>query len=208
MEVSALKPKLFLLNASSFALDKSVEEFLRSKGAISLDFGFNAYINSELVSVILSQLLEESKSAHVVSSKDEEINHLKEDVINLLAEIEKRTEENARLTHDVRSCNTKLISLNEQALDNSKLVERLKAENAQPNAKLKSTVIPKVDGEAHHVDNSNQYCEKLQKELQKLRSQNVEAIASLKVLEEENEELQKELERLKNPTNSIISKAG
>jgi phage shock protein A len=40
--------------------------------------------------------------------------------------------------------------------------------------------------------------EKLQKEFQALRTQNADALASLKVLEEENEELMQELENLRN----------
>jgi hypothetical protein len=40
--------------------------------------------------------------------------------------------------------------------------------------------------------------EKLQKEFQALRAQNADALASLKVFEEENEELMQELENLRN----------
>jgi chromosome segregation ATPase len=40
--------------------------------------------------------------------------------------------------------------------------------------------------------------EKLQKEFQTLRVQNAEALTSLKILEDENEELSQELDRLRN----------
>jgi hypothetical protein len=40
--------------------------------------------------------------------------------------------------------------------------------------------------------------EKLQKEFQSLRIQNADALTSLKILEDENEELSQELDRLRN----------
>jgi phage shock protein A len=51
--------------------------------------------------------------------------------------------------------------------------------------------------------------EKLQKEFQALRAQNADALASLKVLEEENEELTQELENLRNQIkNAAAPKSG
>jgi phage shock protein A len=58
-------------------------------------------------------------------------------------------------------------------------------------------------------DALKQAYEKLQREFQALRSQNAEALASLKVLEDENEELAQELERLKSQSkNAAAPKAG
>jgi predicted nucleic acid-binding Zn-ribbon protein len=51
--------------------------------------------------------------------------------------------------------------------------------------------------------------EKLQKEFQALRAQGVKALTSLKVLEDENEELMQELDQLRNRLkNAAVPKAG
>ncbi|HEX2014841.1 MAG TPA: hypothetical protein VLA68_06410 [Nitrososphaera sp.] len=58
-------------------------------------------------------------------------------------------------------------------------------------------------------DMLKQAYEKLQKEFQVLRAQNADALTSLKVLEEENEELMQELEDLRNQVkNAAAPKTG
>jgi hypothetical protein len=144
MELS--QAKLFTFDASSFSLDPSVEDFLKSKGAISVDPGTTAYISSEAMPGVLLEL-------------------------------------------------TRLIGM-------------LKAENARFQASIKNAPaqnLQPVQGD----DKLRQSYEKLQKEFQALRAQSAEALTSLKVLEDENEELTQELEMLKNRSkNAAAPKAG
>lgn len=131
--------KTFTFNASSFALNPSVESFLKSKGAIAIDLGTAAYINSEAMPVILLELVDRSSKTDSPPDTD--------------------------------------------------LVAQLKAENLRLQMALKS---------AQAAIHTGQRDEKLQKQFQQLQSQSAEAITSLKVLEEENDELREEIERLRN----------
>lgn len=144
MELS--QAKLFTFDASSFSLDPSVEDFLKSKGAISVDPGTTTYISSEAMPGILLEL--------------------------------------------------------------ARLIGILEAENARLQASIKNARAPNlqlVQGD----DKLKQSYEKLQKEFQALRAQSAEALTSLKVLEDENEELTQELELLKNHSkNAAAPKAG
>jgi hypothetical protein len=144
MELS--QAKLFTFDASSFSLDPSVEDFLKSKGAISVDPGTTAYISSEAMPGVLLEL-------------------------------------------------TRLIGI-------------LKAENARLQASIKNAPAPNFQPVLGD-DKLKQSYEKLQKEFQALRAQSAEALTSLKVLEDENEELTQELELLKNRSkNAAAPKAG
>jgi chromosome segregation ATPase len=188
--------KLFTFNVSSFPLDPSVEEFLKSKEAISLDFGTTAYINSEAMPSILSELVERSKTN--TTSDADVVAQLRAEVGRHSAEKQKVTEENAKLALQV-------ATLKEQAAGAAGLIETLKVENARLQAALKN--MP--GSQSVQDDRLKQSYEKLQKEFQALRSQSAEALASLKVLEDENEELAQELERLKNQSkNTAAPKAG
>lgn len=211
MEVSSSHVKLYTFNAGSFRLEPAVEEFLRSRSAISLDFGISAYINSEAMPSILSELLDRQKvdgssSADIIANVNSEINRLS-------TEKQKIMEENARLLSQLSSHTIEISNLKEQAAINIKTIEALNVENARLQAALKNAeattahTLPKSVAGIPSDDKLKQSHEKLQKEFHELRSQNIEAIASLKVLEDENEELRRELDQLRNQKNSAIVKA-
>lgn len=184
--------KLFTFNASSFSLNPSVEGFLKSKGAISLDFGTTAYINSEAMPAVLLELVDKSTNADLVAQ-------LKAEANRRIAESQKMMEENVRLTSQV-------AALNEQAAGAAKIIEALKAENVHLQAALKNAPAHQP---AQGDDKLKQSYEKLQQEFNQLRAQSAEALASLKVLEDENEELMQELELLKNQSKTAAApKAG
>lgn len=179
--------KLFTFNASSFSLDPSVEGFLKSKGAISLDFGTTAYINSGAMPAVLSELVERTKTD--VSNADL-VAQLKTEVGRYGTERQKIMEDNARLASQVQSYSTEVAALKSE-------VVHLQA--ALKNAPASSQVDDKL----------KQSYEKLQKEFHELRAQSAEALTSLKVLEDENEELMQELELLKNQSkNAAALKSG
>jgi chromosome segregation ATPase len=201
--VELSQAKLFTFNASSFPLNPSVEAFLKSKGALSLDFGATAYIKSEAMPAILSELFERSNT---VSSNADLVAQLKAEAGSYGAERQKIMENNAKLASQVQSYSTEVAALKEQAAGIARLIETLKAENARLQTAHKNTPAPQP---AQGDDKLKQSYEKLVKEFQDLRAQTAEALTSLKVLEDENEELTQELERMKSQAkNAAAPKAG
>jgi len=89
------------------------------------------------------------------------------------------------------------------------MVETLKAENARLQAALKNVPAAPATQTAQGDVRLKQQYENIKKEFQALRAQSAEALASLKVLEEENEELTQELDQLRNQLkNAAAPKAG
>jgi chromosome segregation ATPase len=179
-----LSGKLFTFNASSFTLDAAVESLLRSRGAITLDFGQSAYINSDLVPLIMAELVEKSSSA----ASEELVAQLKAEIARSQAQSQKMAEDGVRLVQQLKSAGAEVASLKEQLAGANRTIESLKAESARLQVAQKSAPAPAID--------RAQY-DKLVRELQQLKAQNAEAITSLKVLEDENEELREELDSLK-----------
>jgi chromosome segregation ATPase len=186
--------KLFTFNAGSFALDPSVEGFLKLKNAISLDFGATAYINCEAMPSILLDLVERSMTD---ASNAGLVTQLKAELGRFSAEKQKMGEDNAKLASQLHSNSIEMAALKEQAANNAKTVEALRTENARLQTALKNEAKAIVQV-APSDDKLKQSYEKLQKEFQSLRSQSIDAITSLKVLEDENEELRQELDQLKS----------
>lgn len=176
--------KLFTFNASSFALDANVESLLRSRGAINLEFGSSAYINSDLMPLILAELVEKSSSA----ASEALVAQLKAEIARAEAQCQKMTEDGARLAQQLKSASVETASLKEQLAGANRTIESLKAESARIQVAQKSVPQPAFD--------RAQY-DRIVREFQQLKAQSVEAITSLKVLEDENEELREELDALK-----------
>ena len=187
-----MSTKIFSFNASSFALDQSVESFLKSKGAISLDFGAMAYINSEAMPAIFSEVVERSKAD--ASTNADMMAQLRAELGRFGAERQKIMEDNIRLASQLRSSTNEVAALKEKFDNTAKIIETLKAENLRLQAAKNATTSTAQTADPRLKESY----EKLQKEFQQLRSQSAEAITSLKVLEEENEELNDELERLRS----------
>lgn len=166
---------------------------MKSKGAISFDFGATAYINSEAMPAILSELVERSKTD--VTSNADLVAQLKAEVSRYDAERQKIMEDNTRLASQVQSYSAEVAVLKEEAAGAARLIETIKAENARLQGALKNAPAPQP---AQGDDKLKQSYEKLQKEFHELRAQSAEALTSLKVLEDENEELAQELDLLKN----------
>lgn len=199
--VELSQAKLFTFSASSFPLGPSVEGFLKSKGAISIDFGATAYINSEVMPAVLSELVERNNTA--VSSNADLVAQLKAEVDRYGVERQKIMEDNARLASQVRSYPAEVAALKEQVAGAARLIETRKAENARLQAALKNVSAPTQPAQGD--DKLKQSYEKLLKEFQELRAQNAEALTSLKVLEDENEELTQELDRMKNQSKNAAA---
>lgn len=188
--------KLFTFNASSFTLDPSVENLLRSRGAITLDFGSSAYINSDLVPLVLAELVEKASS----SASEDLVAQLRAGIADSDARCQKMAEDGAHLATLLRSASSEVASLKEQLAAANKTNESLKAERARIQAAQQSAPAPAID--------RVQY-DKIVRELQQLKAQNAEAITSLKVLEDENEELREELDALKGQAKATpVPKAG
>jgi chromosome segregation ATPase len=197
--------KLFTFNASSFPLDSSVEGFLKSKGAVTLDFGTFAYVNSETMPAILSELVEKSKSA--APSNADLVAQLKAEIGRYSAERQKIIEESTKLASQVKSHSAEVAALKEQAAASAKTIESLKAENARLQLAAKSALAAPSPQPAMD-DKFRQSYEKLVKDFQALRAQNAEALTSIKVLEDENDELMGELEKAKSESRTATPKAG
>lgn len=196
--------KLFTFNASSFPLDPPVEIFLKSKGAISLDFGTFAYVNSEAMPAVLLELVE--KGIRDTPSDADLVATLKAEAGRYSAERKNIMEDSVRLASLNESYSAELVALKDEAAAAAGLIETLKAENARLQSALKNASAPKqVLGD----DKIKESYEKLQKDFQALMAQSAEALSSLKVLEGENDELMKHLEHLQNQSkNAPAAKSG
>ncbi|HEX7031394.1 MAG TPA: hypothetical protein VF172_00185 [Nitrososphaera sp.] len=203
--------RLFSFDASSFPLDPSVESYLKSKRAFSLDFGRFAYINSEMMSTILLELIEGSRAG--AQSSAELIAQLKAEVGRYSAERQKMLEDTAKLVTQVKSYSAEAAALKEQVAEAAKMVEELKAENARLQSMAKKVPPPTAQStpqasSAVADEKLRQSYEKLVKDFQLLKAQNAEALTSLKVLEDENEELMLELEKMRHQLDAASTKAG
>jgi regulator of replication initiation timing len=203
----AMQYKMFTFNASSFSLDAKVEEFLRSRGAVTLDFGALAYVNPEAMPAILSELLDKSSRADSSSDAEAMLAQLRAELARFSSERQKLMEDNARMTSQVKSSSAEISALKEQVAGLSRTIDALRAENSRL-AAIKS--VPATQQHATMQDDKlRQSYEKLVKEFQDLRSQSIEAITSVKVLEEENDALREELEALRaQAKNALPAKAG
>ena len=199
--------KLFAFNAGSFSLDSRAEGFLRSKGAIALDFGSSVYINSEAAAAILSELVLKSvATSSSAAGAEAMVATLQAEVGRFNAESQKLTEDNAKLASQARSLASEVAALKDQTAASARTIEALRAENPQLAAAPKN--LPQVQAPAFD-DKMRVAYEKLAKEFQELRARNAEAITSLKVLEDENEELRDEVEALRAQVkNAPTAKAG
>ena len=132
--------KRFTFNASSFALDPAVENLLKSKGAIAIDFGMMQYVSSEAMPAILSELVERSKLD--APSDVDFVAKLKAEIGRIGAEKQKMMEDNVRLASELRSHSTEGAALKEKAEGTAKVIESLKAENMR--LQIDATVLAKL----------------------------------------------------------------
>lgn len=190
--------KLFSFNAGSFALDPAVEEYLKSKRAVALDFGQSAYLNSDAMPSILAELV--AKSATSQNPDAELVAQLKAELAKFGSEKQKLLDESTRLASQLQSASNKVVALKAQASAGARTIEALRAENARLQVAHKSAPV--------QDDGLRQSYDKLLKEFQLLKAQSIEAITSLKVLEDENEELREEVDVLRNQLkNALAQKA-
>jgi chromosome segregation ATPase len=122
----------------------------------------------------------------------------------LEVQCEKITLENRALAAQTQAQLTEIASLKEQASSALGTVETLEAENIRLQHAL-SNASNQVPKGAADNETLRQSFKKLQMELQQVRSQSIEAITSLKVLEDENEELRRELENLRGKQKTVPS---
>jgi regulator of replication initiation timing len=233
--------KLFTFNASSFTLGSEIEEFLRSKSAIILDFGGSAYINSDTMPAILSELIAKSTQNSSNALQDTTptttstastiaITQLKSELDAVEADRQKLKGENINLGLQVQSYLNQIAALRDQLSKSENQAQLLKAENtklqasisngaallqAKPSLSASSPPTPQLSlsssstASLPSIDALRQANEKMQKELQLLKAHNAELITTLKVMEEENEQLQTEVEKYQNQLKSTpIPKAG
>lgn len=161
--------KTIYVYASSFHLDPSVEIFLKSKRAISLDFGTFAYVNSEVMPTVLSELVERGKTdAH---SNAYVVAQLKAEVVRYSAERQKIMEDSMRLASQVKSYSVEIAALKDQAADAVKIIGALKTESACLQAALKHALPTRSSQSALSDDKMRQSYGKLQKDFQVLRAE-------------------------------------
>jgi chromosome segregation ATPase len=188
-------PKLFTFSAESFGLSPEVEALLRSKNAIFMDFGSSAYVKSEGVSSIMLELMSIDKS-----SQTGETTIIDAEREAMQSQLEKLNKYVPELVGKLDSKQSEVVALNGRVEEFIRAIEGLKAENLRLSALVKSNDLGGALNE--ETGTTRAVYEKLQSAFQDLRSQHIEAIASLKVLEEENDELRKEIESLRNQANT------
>lgn len=181
--------KFFTFSADSISLDPGVESFLRSKNAIFMDFGSAAYVNSAMMPSVFSELIASAEMDRitvvdrVAQQSGEAV--LKEALQNAVQEM-------ARLSEKIALQEAEITSQESQLAGAMKNIANLEAENLPFTAQGNMSSITQSSPDASELASLSY--DRLQKEFQILRSQNIEAIASLKVLEEENYELRLEIE--------------
>jgi chromosome segregation ATPase len=94
---------------------------------------------------------------------------------------------------------TLISELLEKGKTNTRLVEMLRAENARLQSELDKSAKP-----VQADEKLKQSYERLQQDIQALKAQNADALTSIKVLEDENEELMAELEKLSSHRGSAL----
>lgn len=122
--------KLFTFSASAFHLDPSVEGFLRSKSAISVESRVTVYINSEAMPIILPELIERNRID--TSSNANLVAQLKAEVDRYRAETQKVMEENVKLASQTHSYSLEAATLKDQNVGAARLLDALKSEKCAP----------------------------------------------------------------------------
>jgi hypothetical protein len=153
--------KLFTFSADSFTLSPDLEALLRTKEAVYMDFGNSAYVRSNLIPSILSDLI---SSAGTTLAKNQPI--------------------------FIQAVEGELAGKNSTSQGGVS-----KTESSQS-----GTVLQASDSSLRES------YQRLQNEFQALRSQNIDTLASLKVLEDENEEIRIELDGLKAHAKPVESR--
>lgn len=205
--------KLYAFNASSFSLDAATAEFLESRGAVSLDLGSYAYINSDAMPAILAELVARAAAdGRDRQQQDALVAQLRSELAKQAEERQRLIGDNSRLALQTKSLSPEVLALKDQLSAANKTIESLRSENsrlqqaatttkavaAAAKASLPHPAAPQAAQSAPAADPAlRQSYDRLLKEFHQLRSQSIEAIASLKVLEEENAVLQDEVEALR-----------
>jgi predicted nucleic acid-binding Zn-ribbon protein len=183
--------KLFTFSAESIALSPEVEALLRSKNAIFMDFGSSAYVRSEGMPALIWELMSgnqrlQSLHAQTMDTENEtmrtQLEKLNIEINGLAARLETKEREVHSLQKTVDESSK---SISDLRAENLRLVTLSHAQDQKPSAYSEN----RAEQEGY---------EKLQRAFETLRSQNIEAITSLKVLEDENDHLQRELESLRS----------
>jgi hypothetical protein len=189
-------PKLFTFSAESIELGLEVETLLRSKNLIFMDFSSSAYIRSEGIHAIMLELIakQQSSQSHVAEI-------LTSEKLAVQAQLEKAINEVQVLRVELNGARNEVGAMRKHVDDSSKIIESLRSENLHLNALAKAQDITPPISAADPALRENY--QRLQLAFQDLRSQNIEAIASLKVLEDENEDLRTELEALKGQAKAV-----
>lgn len=189
-EKAAMHEKLFAFNAGSFTLDDRVEGFLRSRDAVALDFGSSAYISPDAMAAILPELVQKAEASSSVPSSEAKVVTLQAEISQLLIQIQKFMQDNAQQAAQFKALVAEIAASKEHVAGFERTIEALRAENSRL-AATKNQLQPAFD------DKMRLAYEKLAKEFHELRTQSVDAITSLKVLEDENDELREEIESLR-----------
>lgn len=193
---SEVNPKTFSFNAGSFKLKATVEGYLKEQNAISSDFGTVVYIDAERAGTLLGELFAFHSQGEARNGAVESIAREYENKIQELTEAKRISEaERVSLAHRLKLANDELASLSKVLDENSGSIQNLKDEitkiKLEPKPKpAESNLVGAQSGSQAHLDRSRN-------ELQTLRTQHAEAIATVKVLEAENAQLYKELESLR-----------
>lgn len=157
-----------------------------------------------MMPTILSELIERGKAE--ASSDTDLVAKLKAEVGRYSAERQKIIEDNTRLASQIKSYAAEVAALKEQTAGTTRLVETLKSENARLHSAMQNTPAVPSTQLSLADDKLKQSYEKLVKDYQALRAQCAEALTSLKVLEDENDELMLELEKMRNQINAASAK--
>ena len=178
-------PKRYFFDTAAFQIDEDVDAYIRQKGAIALDLGSSLYIASEKAALMFTELAR--RIPEPPRRPDDAGDRSSQMLSECQLENRKLSDEMATLKAQLKTVSSNFQSAKVSLEEASEVISSLKSENML----LRSSQPKATEAQAKPEKIPSQ-------ELAALRSQHADAIASLKVLEEENNELRKELEIARN----------
>jgi len=186
--------KTFSFDAGSFAVDAELEMFLRDNHALRLDFGSSAYIDAEIAVSLLQSLWTKSCQLPLTPQNLPTLQRNDSDIARLGEENNRLGLQNAVMNEQIKSMGSDLEKATKQLTEYADSISLLRNENSKLQKQVQNFTPNEKQNNAQAGVSNAPVEERTLSELRRLRLQHADALASIKVLEEENEQLSAELE--------------
>ena len=185
----------YSFDSASFHVDSDVDRYIRERHLVALDLGRSVYLDSQKTVAIITELIQDKLYPTSSKTNDESLEERDERIVGLETNNKRLVDDLARSRSQLNLISSNFQSAKMTLEENSTMIVALRSENTQLKATLSKPQIV-------YCDPNDMVARKLDQrsglsELELMRSQHIEAITSLKVLEEENCQLRQELDNLK-----------